>query len=502
MPQAVTNLVKLGMVREATIGTTPATPKWLPMRFNGAQLAGKPVTVISAEIISDRMVGDLPLVGKNADGSLDFEWSYFRGAYGGLDLLLEGGLCALWSKSSEKDNFGTADSVITDVAAAAYTTTAVSPAWARNQLVLATGFTNAANNGLVKAGIASSSTSLVTSAKTAEAAPPAAARLKVIGLEAQAAADIQTTTVGNKITSTVTDFTTFGLVVGQWVKAGTTVGGDAFSFATAANNGWYRISAILATSLTCDVVPTGFATDTAAGKTIRLFYGDVLRNGTTTLGHSFEQQHPDLTAPAYQYMLGGVVDAFNLVMTSQALVKGTASIKAMSSNITTTRFVGSTDNTVEARDVMNSSSNVARIAEAGTALATPVYAMELSMDIANNVRQLPGIGQIGFVGINLGRQVITGSAKFYFGDTTILAKAIANTATSLDWAITDSSGYTYQFDLPKVKLATAQAVVGGLDQDIMVDCTYNALRYTNPASVNYQVQVQRCEQVGVATATI
>jgi hypothetical protein len=213
-------------------------------------------------------------------------------------------------------------------------------------------------------------------------------------------------------------------------------------------------------------------------------------------------QHPDLTSPAYQYMTGALVDTLSLSMESQAIVKGSAALKAMGASITTTRFASSSDGTAEAFGVMNSSSNVARIGENGSAFVDPVYALSLTMQIANAVRQLPGIGTANFVGVNMGRQMVTGSCKAYFGNTTLLTKALAATATSLDWVITDSSGYTYQIDLPKVKFSTAQAVPSGLDQDITVDLDYQSIKYTNIVPASYQVQVCRSEQSGTNTATI
>jgi hypothetical protein len=503
MPQAVSNLVKLGLVRESTPGTTPTSPTWLPMRFTGASLAGKPETVISEEIESSRMVSDLILVGINADGTLNWESSYFRGGYGGLDLLLEGAIANPFVRTAEKDNTLTAAS-ISAVSATAYTTTAVSPAWAQDMLVYATGFADSGNNRTFKAAASSTSTSLTMTGGTVDASPATSARLKQIGFQARSAADVQaTTTSGSALTSTSTDFTTFGLAVGQWVLLGTNAarlgGTDNYSFAlTTANNGWCRVSAITSTRLSFDRTPAGFAADVATGKTIRVYFGDYVRNGTTVYTFSVEQQHPDLTTPAYQYITGGVVDTFDLTMASKAIVKGTSGIKAMGASVTTTRVSGSSNGTAETYGVMNSSSNVARIAENGTALSSPVYGLELVYNINNNARQLPAIGQIGFVGVNFGRQIVSGSAKFYFGDTTILAKAINNTATSLDWVIQSATGEVYQFEVPSVKLATAQAVPSAINVDITVDLTWQGIKYTNPAGATYQTQVMRCEQAGSA----
>lgn len=508
MPQAVSNRVKTALVREVTIGTTPATPKWLPLRFNGGSLTAKPRTVISDEIISDRMVSDLILVGKDTDGSHEIEFSYYRSLKGGLDLVLEGALAALWTKTAEKDNDGTADSAITDVSATAITTTAASPAWAALMLLRNTGFAAAGNNRLLVAAAGTTSTSIVITGGTVDTTPAAAARIKCIGVQGASGDITATTSTGNALLSTALNWTTagFNLQVGQWILVGTNaaradpVTGDVFSFPNAAkaNNGWARISLIAATRLDLDRTPTGWVTDPGTAKTIRVYFGDTLRNGTTTLGHSIEQQHPDLAAPAYQLFKGMVVDTLSMSLSPQAIVKGSIGWKGMSGGFSTTRFAGSTDGTAESSDVMNSSSNVARLAENGVTLADPVYALEMMLNIANNLRQLPAVGTLDFIGVNMGRNVVSGSAKFYFGDLVILNKALAATATSLDYAIQDSAGMTYQVDLPKVKLATAQAVPSGIDTDITVDCDWQALKYTPPSGSAYQIQIERCELAGTA----
>ena len=499
------NLVKVGLVRETTLGTVPATPKWEPMRYTGETLTGAPRTVLSDEIVTGRMVADLTQVGREVGGNIDFEWSYHRFGYGGLDLALEGALCAAWTKTPEKDNDGTADSAITDVAVTTFiiTTTAVSPAWAIGMLIRATGFTDAANNRFFRASAGSATSITPTTGGATEAAPPGTARVKCIGVQGASGDLLAVTAGGNGLTSTALNWTTFGLAVGQWVRIGTEAGGDAFSFVgTAANNGYARISVIAATKLSFDIVPTGWAADTGAGKTIRVFFGDYLRNGTTVLGHSIEKQHTDL-APVYQVLKGMVVNTLTMALASQAIVRGTVGFLGMGIAVSATRTTGSTDGTAETADVLNAAGNVGRVAENGTALSG-VYMLENTFNLTNNARQQPAVGGLGasdpysFVGIALGRMVVSGTARFYFANETLLNKALNSTASSLDWAVKDAAGHTFLVDVPKVKFGTASAPAAGLDQDIVLEMNWQALKYTPPTGADYQVHVQRLELAGTA----
>ena len=82
------------------------------------------------------------------------------------------------------------------------------------------------------------------------------------------------------------DFTTLGLAVGQLVKIGD-ASNAAYSFVTAANNSYARITAIAATALTLDNLPTGWTTDSGTSKTIRVFTADYVRVGTVLDGNTF-----------------------------------------------------------------------------------------------------------------------------------------------------------------------------------------------------------------------
>ncbi|TGV23899.1 hypothetical protein EN811_31160, partial [bacterium M00.F.Ca.ET.168.01.1.1] len=90
----------------------------------------------------------------------------------------------------------------------------------------------------------------VGSGITDEAAPAAAARMKVVGFQGSSG-DITATSTG--IGSTTLDFTTLGLTVGQWIKIGGIAAGE--QFATAALNTFARITAIAANALTLDNLP-------------------------------------------------------------------------------------------------------------------------------------------------------------------------------------------------------------------------------------------------------
>src|SRR6185369_10204563 len=146
--------------------------------------------------------------------------------------------------------------------------------------VLASGFATPANNGLFVVSSSGSTTVVFpASSFTAEASPPAAANIRVVGFQGASADLVADATSGNHLTSTALDFTTLGILPGMWAKIGGA--SAAFQLATAADNDFVRILSAVAHSLTLDRVPVGWGADSGTGKTLQVFLGDFLTNGST-----------------------------------------------------------------------------------------------------------------------------------------------------------------------------------------------------------------------------
>ena len=255
------NRLQLAYVEESTLGTTPASPDMTKIRTTGEGLVHDISNIQSQEIRADRKNSDLVQVSAQNTGPINAELSAEA-----FDALIAGAMFNDWTLMPTRDNDGTADSVITDVTAASddYTFT-TGAAFAEGHLVRASGFTNTENNGLFRAESGSGATSLVTAdGRVDESAPPADAKLRVVGFEGESG-DI-TATAGGLGSSTL-DFTTLGLSVGQWIYIGGGAVGE--QFATSALNTYAKISAIAANALTLSNKPAGWTTDAGASKTIR-----------------------------------------------------------------------------------------------------------------------------------------------------------------------------------------------------------------------------------------
>src|ERR1700730_13557090 len=163
-----TNRVAIAKVREATFGTTPATPAFKAIRQVSSSLAVKPQTVVSNEIRGDRQVPNLILVALQAGGDIAGEMSFQS-----MDDDMEEALQGTWSSLPSQ-------------AVTALTTTTATVAngipFKAQMLVLASGFAPPSNNGLFGVSSSGATTVVFPSASfTAEASPPAAANIQVVG---------------------------------------------------------------------------------------------------------------------------------------------------------------------------------------------------------------------------------------------------------------------------------------------------------------------------------
>lgn len=478
------NRVRLSYVEESTYGTTPASPGFQTLRFTSESLASEPQTTTSQEIRSDRQVSDLILVGVNAAGDVSMEMSFSS-----HDALVESAMYSTFTETPKKEG-ATEITQVTD-ASDTFTVDAGGASFVADMLIYNSGFDDSANNGLFTVSSSTATTVVVAGTPTLvdDASPASTAKIKVVGFVG-AANDIDADATG--LTSTATDFTTFGLAVGMWVKIGG--GTSATEFATSANNGWARISSISATDLNFDILPASWAAEDVsaganAGATIQVFFGDYVRNATTEKSFTFEKAY--LGNSTFEYVYGMVANQMNLQFDSQSVVTGSFSFMGTTGEYASQKS-GATYADQTTTDILNTSSNVGRIGEGGSTVASPNFVRSASISLNNNLRAKTAIGQLGAFGVGSGRAEVTGSLSTYFGDTTLLAKVINNTATSFDIRVKDSDNQVVLIDLPQVKYTSGSTPVGGIDQDVMADLGYQAYRH---ATLGYTIHYQKFDYV-------
>lgn len=454
---ASSNRTKTAYCPETTPGVTPANPVWTEIFVTQNGLKYTPVRGRSKDLRSDGQAAGTFLTDATQEGTIPMELKFKM-----WDWLLQMSLRNTFNNKAVRDNAGVADSVITAVAAStdAYTCTDDTIDFAVGMLTLAAGFGQSANNLLFRAAAGTSGTSVVSpDGRADEAVPPAAAALYGVGFEG-ASGDITATASG--LASTTLDLTTFNIQVGEWHYVWGVGAGNMF--ATAANRGWARVSVIAQHALTYDVLPAGWGADTGTGKTIQVFFGDFMANGTTIKTVSFERQQLDTAAVLYEYFNGDFANNLSFTVAGAKEIDMSADFIGLGGQaIGTTRFAGSTDVPATTYRTMTATANLGDIVEGGVSVMGGVNCLsQMTAKIANNVTRTPLPGPIGTAAINVGKLMVSGTADYYLGDGTILAKGINDTLSSLSWPVKYSDGNHegYRFDCPATRLTPTSDIPG------------------------------------------
>lgn len=282
-------------------------------------------------------------------------------------------------------------------------------------LIYTRGFTNAANNGL-NVVVATSTTTAIkvaTGTLVAEAAPPKNVELDVCGVEG-ATGDIQIDANGDLI-STVLDFTTLGLTVGQWIYLPTV--GSTHGFATAGNEGFAQVTAIAAAKLTLARRDAAYSADTAAGIDIRIYFGqfvcDLATSDANFREESFhvERVMPNLGAAAatrYQYAAGNRCNeaAFQFPLTALASC-GFNFLGQITGDPTGTRATMGAGEPLEdvSGDAFGTPSNLPRLRLAETdetVIGSGAMFKDITINLRNGVTEDKRLGSLGAVNLPWG----------------------------------------------------------------------------------------------------
>ena len=356
-------------------------------------------------------------------------------------------------------------------------------------LIKGQNFGDAANNAMQEVIAVVGATSVEVATLTADAAPATRANIRVVGFQS-AAGDIDVDNAGTlpAYTSTVLDFTTLGLVEGQWIY----VGGDTaiMGFNTnAVNNGWKRIRSIAANRLTIDKSDTAMVTEANAAQTIQIFFGDVLRNesGSQIVRRSYNVERllgaPDNSSPAQiqsEILVGAVPNEFTLNVPSAELLNADVSFVA-TDNVQRDGATGPKQTGVldpfTAKE-FNTSSDISRIRLSTVSDTNPAptalfaFVTEATISINNNVTPNKAVGVLGAFDVTAGTFTVSGSLTAYFANVSAVQAVRNNSDITLDIGfIRDNQGIV--FDMPLISLGDGRLSVE-VDQPITLPLNTDA----------------------------
>jgi hypothetical protein len=471
MSKVDSNLTGLRYAVEATLGALPGSGVvWYPLEPNSYGDFGSNVTTTARAPINagrQRRKG----VVTDLDASASFQVDLVRED---LKRQLPGFFFAAWR---DKVELAATAAVDNGVAADGYTV-ASGGALAAGTLIWVTGSAITANNGLkvVAAGSTATEVKVPTGSLTATTE---ALTIKVVGYQG-GPADLTLTNSGGVKTlgSTLLNFTTLGLIPGEWVF----VGGDAAGtqFATAANNGFARVKTVAAHAVTFDKTQGTWVTDAGTGKTIRLFVGDVVKNESDPglIVRQTVQLERTLSTAGIEYLVGCVANTLTVNMSTADKV--TLDLGYVAIDHATVAYgaeKAGTRPTIGTGEAFNTSSDFSRLrlADDGTDALLASYLTEATISISNNANPTKGLGVLGAFDVSVGDFTAGGNLTAYFSTITAVEAVRSNADATLDFVLVKNNAGML-VDLPLLSLSNGRLQVEK-DQPIKIPLATEAAEH-------------------------
>lgn len=478
------NVTGLRYAEETDIKQLPGAPVWYPLEPNSYNDFGGQISTVARNPINpSRQRKKGVTTDLDASGGFTMDLTQTN-----LTRLLQGFFFADVREKATTAPMNAAAVALTGVTAAddTYAAAAGLDIFEAGDLILASGFAQAANNGL-KQVVSSTSGTVVVGDGLVDETPPAAARLQKVGFQfgsAEIDVDVSGSYPRLVRASGTKDLTTLGLIPGEWIF----IGGDetATKFTNAANNGFARVRAVAATYIELDKTSATMVTETGTGKTIRLFFGNVLKNEKAPnliKRRSYQLERTlgqDGDGTMSEYLLGAVPNELSLQIRQADKVTvelGFVAVDHEQRDGATGLKAGTRPDLVEA-PAFNTSSDFSRIKmhliAAGNTNPNPLFAFltELTLTINNNVSPNKAVAVLGAFDVSAGTFAVSGNVTAYFADIAAVQAVRNNADVALDFALVkNNAGMVW--DIPLIALGEGRLNVEQ-DQPITLPLSMDA----------------------------
>lgn len=468
MPNKIdSNITGLRFAEESSLKTLPGTPIWYPLEPNSySDFGGQISTVARKPISSSRQMKKGVTTDLDASGGFNQDLTLNNATR----LLQAVFFADIREKKTTAPMNGTADTISGVTSGTkTFTVSANGTGFVAGHVVKGAGFSNASNNGVFTVA-SSTGTTVVTAESPVTETPPAGASLSVVGFQFPTA-DVQIVMNGNlpRLQAAATNLTTLGLVPGEWVY----LGGDLAATTFTTNKGFARIGSITATYIEFDKINwTGAAAEAGTGKTIRLFFGSVLKNESSTAlikRRTLQIERTlgdDGSGTQSEYLVGAVANEFTLNIPQADKVVTDFTFVAVDNEQRTgaTGVKSGTRPTLVSGSAFNTSSDITRIKLATVSTTDPApsplfaFATELNLSIKNNVSPNKAVGVLGAFDTTTGNFEVGGSMTAYFASVAAVAAVRNNSDITLD-VVMQKKNSAMIWDIPLLSLGDGRLSV-------------------------------------------
>jgi len=256
-------------------------------------------------------------------------------------------------------------------------------------------------------------------------------------------------------------------------------------FTNAGNNGRFRVSAVVALTLTLTPLEgqTMVVEAAAAARQVDSLRA-ILKAGTVRRSFTVERFFGDILTidKPYHRFTGVEFNTLALAISANAMITGTLGVLGQNMTTDTAIVAGATYAAPTTTSPLDSFTGT--LNEAGTPIAVIT---EIQLNVENGLEARFVVGSKASIRPSIGRSNCSGQITAYFENSLLLDKFINETESNIVFELPDGAGNKYIFTLPRIKYNGGQPDVEG-EGPITLSMPFQALLN---AATSTNIQIER-----------
>lgn len=200
---------------------------------------------------------------------------------------------------------------------------------------------------------------------------------------------------------------------------------------------------------------------------------NVLKNGITPKSFTIEETLELGVTDSFSRFTGCMISSLSLAIAARAVVTGSVNVMAKQETPDTAIVAGATYTAANTNPISTASANVASLTVSG--LTTQPKVRSLSLEMNNNLRTRPIVGDIYSQEFGSGRFELKGTLECYFENNELYQAVLDHGTAALTFTVGNTAGSKYTFLVPKLRFANGERRPGGNNDDVMVSIPFTGL---------------------------